>query len=276
MYIDTHSRGSMEESICRILHMGPNELGNRLRIIDNLSADDDDYIHRLDSFVAEHVDIYPDEILLFHLSRRLRGTEDSKEGRNLADLLLSDNPFSLFLKNCNIEFIKGDRHIDVRYKGTIVDWDKCRNGNANYMKSRLGYFEGREDFCFNGFAMKDLLYRNSYARELFGVPEFLGQLIECLQCNSVGGKYMDESEYYCYEYRLPLSVVMFDDHDNYSDSLKKQYLLRCVLQRIYQYQTSNPGFMYDYDNPILRVADDYVIPSQYYVGREKVTYDMLR
>ena len=276
MYIDTHSRESMEESICSILHMHPIELRNQLRIIDNTSADDDDYIHRLDLFIAEHVDTYPDEILLFHLARRLHGTEDSKEGRNLADLLLTDNPFSLFLKNYNIEFIKGEQHIDVRYKGNIVDWDKCWKGNASYMKSRLGYFKGREDFCFNGFAMKDLLYRNSYARELSGVPEFLGQLIECLQCSNVGRKYMDESDYYCYEYRLPLSIVMFDDHDDYSDALKQRYLLRCVLQRIYQYQISNPRFMYDHDNPILRLADDYTIPSEYYVGREIVAYDMLK
>ena len=262
MYIDTHSRESMEESICSILHMHPIELRNQLRIIDNTSADDDDYIHRLDLFIAEHVDTYPDEILLFHLARRLHGTEASKEGRNLADLLLTDNPFSLFLKNYNIEFIKGEQHIDVRYKGNIVDWDKCWKGNASYMKSRLGYFKGREDFCFNGFAMKDLLYRNSYARELSGVPEFLGQLIECLQCSNVGRKYMDESDYYCYEYRLPLSIVMFDDHDDYSDALKQRYLLRCVLQRIYQYQISNPRFMYDHDNPILRLADDYTIPSE--------------
>ena len=132
MYIDTHSRESMEESICSILHMHPIELRNQLRIIDNTSADDDDYIHRLDLFIAEHVDTYPDEILLFHLARRLHGTEDSKEGRNLADLLLTDNPFSLFLKNYNIEFIKGEQHIDVRYKGNIVDWDKCWKGNASY------------------------------------------------------------------------------------------------------------------------------------------------
>ena len=70
-------------------------------------------------------------------------------------------------------------------------------------------------------------------------------------------------------------VVMFDDHDNYSDTLKQRYLLRCVLQRLYQYQTSNISYMYDHDNPALRLADDYTVPSEYYVGKEKITSEML-
>lgn len=275
MYIDTHSRESMEKSICEIFDMHPLELREQLILLDKTSTDDCDYIHRLNMFIAEKATAYPDEILLFHLTRRLYGTENATEGHNLADLLLSINPFSSFLKAHGIEFSKGSQHIEVIYKGKIVNWDKCLKGNSCYMKSRLGYFRGREDFCFNGFAMKDLLYKNSYARELSGVPEFLGQLIECLQCESVGWAYMENSEYFCYEYKLPLSIVLFDEHDNYSYSMKQQYLLRCVLQRLYQYQTSNLRFMYDHDNPILRLADDYTIPTEYYVGREKITSEML-
>ncbi len=276
MYIDTHSKERMEKSICSLLHMHPLELREQLLMLDRATSDDNDYINRLDEFVADKCTSYPDEILLFHLTRRLYGTEDATEGRNLADLLLSVNPFSSFMNEHGIEFASDRQHIDVIYKGTMIDWDKCWNGNPSYMKSRLGYFKGREDFCFNGFAMKDLLYRNSYARELSGVPEFLGQLIVCLKCESVGWKYMENSEYYCYEYKLPISVVMFDDHDSYADALKQRYLLRCVLQRLYQYQTSSINFMYDHDNPILRLADDYTIPSEYYVGREIITSEMLR
>lgn len=275
MYIDTHSREGMEKSICELFCMHPLELREQLIILDRSSGDNDDYINKLDAFIADRATTYPDEILLFHLARRLHGTENATEGRNLADLLLSENPFSSFLKDNRIEFLKGAHHIDVIYKGKMVDWDKCWNGNSNYMKLRLGYVKGREDFCFNGFAMKDLLYRNNYARELSGVPEFLGQLVECLQCKSVERKYMENSAYFCYEYKLPLSVIIFDDHDRYSDTLKQRYLVRCVLQRLYQYQISNPRFMYDHDNPILRLADDYTIPAEYYVGREVITFDML-
>lgn len=57
--------------------------------------------------------------------------------------------------------------------------------------------------------------------------------------------------------------------------MKQRYLVRCVLQRLYQYQTSGSRFMYDHDNPILRLADDYTIPAEYFVGREKITSEML-
>ena len=276
MYIDTHTRESMEKSTCNLFDMHPLELHEQLLLLDRSSKDEDDFLNKLDWFISKRVTIYPDEILLYHLARRLHGAEGEIEGRNLADLLLSENQFSLFMKENGIEFSKGNQHIDVIYKGKVVDWDKCWNGNSSYMKVRLGYYKGREDFCFNGFAFKDLLYRNNYARELSGVPEFLGQLVECLQCKSVGWKYMENSDYYCYEYKLPLSVVLFDDHDQYSDSLKKRHLLRCILQRLHQYQISSLKYMYDHDNPVLRLADDYTIPSQYYVGREKITAEMLR
>ena len=33
--------------------------------------------------------------------------------------------------------------------------------------------------------------------------------------------------------------------------------------------------MYDYDNPALRLADDYTVPSEYYVRKEKIPTEML-
>lgn len=275
MYIDTHSRESMEKSVCDIFRMHPLELREQLLLMGSVTSSNNDYINKLNEFIANNCIKYPEEILLFHLTRRLHGAEEETKGRNLADLLLSVNPFSSFLHENGIDFSKEKQYIDVIYKGKTVDWDKCWNGNPSYMKSRLGYLKGREDFCFNGFALKDLLYRNNYARNLSGLPEFLGQLVECLDCESVGWKYIKNSEYYCYEYKLPIEVVMFDDHDNYSETLKQRYLLQCVLQRLYQYQTSDISYIFDQDNPVLRLADDYTIPSEYYVGKEKIPSEML-
>lgn len=274
MYIDTHSRESMEKSICNIFQMHQLELREQLLLMGSMSGDND-YINKLDEFKLNNCTKYPEEILLFHLTRRLHGTEDETKGCNRADLLLSVNPFSSFMHENGIDFSRDKQHINVIYKGKTVDWDKCWHGNPSYMKIRLGYFKGREDFGFNGFALKDLLYRNHYARDLSMLPEFLGQMVECLDCESVGWKYIKNSQYYCYEYKLPIEVVMFDDHDNYSDTLKQRYLLRCILQRLYQYQTSNISYMYDHDNPALRLADDYTVPSEYYVGKEKITSEML-
>lgn len=276
MYIDTHTKDSMIRSVCEALKMSQVELQDQLCIMEKMAKDDDDYYEIMNRFVDERL-VYPsDEILFFHFSRRLYGTEDDVEGRNLADLLTTENEFSNLMKKAGLEFLKSEQHIDVLYKGKSVDWDKCYNGNSSYMKSRLGYFKGREDYCFNGFAFKDLLYKNNYARELFWLPEFLGQLIECLGCKSVGKYYMENSKFYCYEYKIPLEHVMFDDHDAYSYKQKQKYLIKCTLLRINQYQTSDIRYMFDHDNPILRLGDDYTLPAEYYVTREEVTSEMLR
>lgn len=275
MFIDTHTRDSMVKSICEVLKISKFELRDKLCIIAR-TAKDDEYCELLDALIDERLSCLPDEILLFHFTRRLHGTEGDVEGRNLADLLTTENAFSEMMKKAELRFIKGEQHIDVLYKGKLVDWDKCYDGNSSYMKLRLGYFKGREDYCFNGFAFKDLLYKNHYASDLFWLPEFLGQLIECLGCKDVGKYYKDNSAYYCYEYKIPLEYVMFDNHDTYSYEQKQKYLIRCTLLRIAQYQNSDVGYMSDDDNPVLRLDDNFTLPAEYFVSREEVTSDMLR
>jgi hypothetical protein len=88
----------MEGSVCQIFQMHPLKLREHLRLIDKSVSDDEDYITKLDLFIAEGATEYPDKILIFHLAYRLHGAGDETEGRNLADLLLSENPFSLFMK----------------------------------------------------------------------------------------------------------------------------------------------------------------------------------
>lgn len=105
----------MESSVCKIFRMHPLELREKLMLIDKSASDDDYYIAQVDQFIAERVTDYPDEILSFHLACRLHGTDDEMEGRNLADLLLSENQFSMFMKKYGIEFFKGEQHIEVSY-----------------------------------------------------------------------------------------------------------------------------------------------------------------
>lgn len=274
MYIDTHNKDGMVKSVCETLQVPEVEL---IDILDRMgkTEKDDAYYEMIDAFVDERLSYPPDEILLFHFTRRLHGTEDDVEGRTLADLLTTENAFSDVMKKAGIRFAKGEQHIDAYYRGKIIDWDKCYRGNSSYMKSRLGYFKGREDYCFNGFAFKDLLYKNQYARHLFGMPEFLGRLIECLDCENIGKYYMENSTYYCYEYKIPLEYVMFDDHDTYSYDQKQKYLIRCALLRLAQYQTSDARYMFDHDNPILRLGDNYTLPAEYFVSREEITLEML-
>lgn len=43
-----------------------------------------------------------------------------------------------------------------------------------------------------------------------------------------------------------------------------------------QYQNGDERYMFDHDNPVLRLGDNYTLPAEYYVAREKVTSDMLK
>jgi len=142
------------------------------------------------------------------------------------------------------------------------------------MKSRLGYL-AIKDFCFNGFAFKDLLYKNLYAQRLSGVPEFVGGLIECLGCRELGHYFMSNSAYYCYEYRIPIDRVIFDGHNLNSTDLKQRHLIRCVLERLSYYADTDIRNMRDYKNPILRLSDDDILPSNYFVKKERITVDPL-
>ena len=222
------------------------------------------------SFLENKIICPPDEILLFHLSRRLHGLEDDIEGKNLADLLTTDNALTEFLKSANIVFSRSEQHIDVQYKNKLVDWEKCQTGSPRYMKRRLGHCPGHEDYCFNGFAFKDLLCHNAYYDRLCNMPEFLEGLIKCLGCKEVGENYKNNSMYYCYEYKIPLKYVIFDGYEKYSHHQKQIHLLYCVLQRIAHYQERNARDMSDRDNPILRLGDSDTVPARYCIGKERI------
>lgn len=277
MYIDTHSKNQMEQSICGILNISSDMLYEELAYIGSqVENDDNRFLEQLEMFIEEHYPTTPPEkVMFFHLARRLKDAEDSITGHNLFDLLTTDNPFSFFMKKHDVEFQIGDGHIDVINRGKLVNWDKCYKGNPSYMKWRLGYFEGRKDFCFNGFAFKDLLYKNDYARSLFRTPEFLGQMITCLERPEIGTAYMHQSSYYCYEYHIPFDRILFDENENYSLGAKRRHLIRCVIERLNNYANSNIRYMYDRDNPILRLGDSDTLDATFFVSKEKITVDML-
>ena len=144
------------------------------------------------------------------------------------------------------------------------------------MKYRLGFVNGYRDFCINGFAFKDLLYKNDYAKQLFEMPEFMRILVECLGCNNIGNDFMNNSHYYCYEYKLPIDKVIFDGHEEYTKHQKQIHLICCVLERIMYYQTTEQFYLNDNENPILRLEDIDTISKEMFLNREQITYDMLQ
>ena len=282
MYIDTYTKEKMERSICEYLGITLDDLGDLFQEI-SIEAQSDGYFNGYKSIeiVKKYINSHNtgaiiDEILFFHLARRLNSDRDDPTGYNLKELLTTPTILSVFLRNYDVEFCEVGGHLELFYRGESVPLDDTYRSHVPYLRARLGYNKGREDYCFNGFAFKDLLYRNAYARELEDVPEFIGTLATFLQNRMIGTDYYQNSTYYCYEYRVPLERIMFDDNDKLQIDEKRQHLLYQVIYRLYEYAGTNIRYMFDHDNPILRLADADTMEPQFFVGKEKITVDMLK
>ena len=281
MYIDTHTKNSMEKSICEYLGVTEDVLYGLFEYAGSEAQQDKyldgDKLNRVfDEFIVEYLPQNPiDEILFFHLGRRLNSVGNNYKGNNLFDLLSTNNEMTIFLKEHEVEFSVCDGHLELIYRGEKISLSDTFKEHVPYLRWRLGYVPERIDFCFNGFMLKDLLYRNNYARELYDVPEFIGVLATFLKRRDIGTDYFDNSKYYCFEYCLPLEKVMFDERDNLTEDEKKKYLLNQVLNRLYEYHTHDIRYMFDHENPMIRLTDSDTMEEKYYIGKEERTYDML-
>lgn len=281
MYIDTHTKETMEKSICSYLRVTPKDLCDLFEFAGS-EAQQDKFIDGdklngiFNSFIVAHKSRKTiDEVLFFHLSRRLNAAEGYTVGNNLFDLLSTENAMTLFLKEHDVEFAVCDSYLNLIYKGNEVSLEDTNQQHIPYLRWRLGHNTNRIDFCFNGFLLKDLLYRNHYARELYDVPEFIGVLATFLKRRDIGTDFFDNSQYYCLEYCVPLKKVMFDDDEKLDTEKKEVYLLNQILNRLYEYYTSDIRYMFDHDNPIIRLTDSDTMDEKYFIAKEKITWDML-
>lgn len=278
MYLDTHTKTTMEESVCKWLKVSNTDLIN---VFDKAyHVEQDSYSTVLKQFITEHLQIEKlDKILFYHLSRRLKNEKIDESCKNLYDLLLQKTVFSDFLKEHGVEFKMdlNQKHLLLFHNGEIENFDKkfYENGNVNYIKWRLGYYDGQEDYCVNGFALKDLLYKNDYARSLYYGPEFLNQLAEILQRDDILEDYFQNSEYYCLEYLVPIEKVIFDGRHLLTNEEKSICLMEAVLERLYDYFAVGKLYMYDHENPVLRLDDKDFMPEKFLIQKELITYDML-
>ena len=282
MYIDTHTKEAMEKTVCLHLGVTVKDL-NDLFVFAESEVQKDKFVggdklnNIFNSFIKTHLPSKSiDEVLFFHLSRRLNTEKESSLGNNLFDLLSTQNAMTLFLKEHDVTFEVCDKHLNLIYKGKEVSLEDTYQENIPYLRRRLGHNENRIDFCFNGFLLKDLLYRNNYASALYDVPEFIGVLAEFLKRKDIGTDYFDNSKYYCFEYCVPLEKIMFDDNEKLSIEEKAIYLLNQVLNRLYEYFSSDIRYMFDHDNPIIRLADTDMMDEKYFMSKEEITWDMLR
>lgn len=281
MIIDTTTREGLENSLAYLMDVSVAELYQYIEAAAD-SAGKKQWCFNQDIFDKAMEDFYsnmieqklPDEILFFHLSRRIVGSE-KEIGYNLRELLTSNNIFSEFLNTHQITFRKGTgNRITLYFRGRQINLENTMNTDVCYLRSRLGYSIGQEDFCINGFAFRDLLMKNQYTRELQDCPEILRSLAKHLRIEGLVKEYAEKSEYFCFKYKFPIERVIFDGKDDLSVEDKQLYLLNQVAYRLYQY-SGDSRYLFDHDNPILRLRDSDNAPIDFLVSTEIITSDMI-
>ena len=126
MFIDTHSREAMEQGICNYFNISLREFlvlfakaGRKSQ--KEYYIDGDIFNNVINNFIDAKMPNTPvDQVLFFHLSRRLNSAKDNQTGKNLYDLLSTENETTEFLKNHDVEFSPVDKHLELIYKGKVV------------------------------------------------------------------------------------------------------------------------------------------------------------
>lgn len=283
MYIDTITRELMERDVAAYLDVPAEELIQYIDYAAN-KAKEDRWSFNTDPFNSEldaiFFDLQPensiDKILVYHLARRLPYIQDSCDGDNLQHLLTSENALTQFLAEHRVNFSTRQNHPILIYKGKEVSLEDTSDTDVCYLRSRFGFNFGREDYCFNGFVLRDLLMKNSYARELYYGPEFLTVLSRFLGNKSIQEDYFSQSRYFCFTYLVPFDMVIFDGHDELKGSMKENHFLHQVCYRLLSYLDTRPEYLYDHDNPIVRFDDDAMVPAKYLIKKEEIFLEMLQ
>jgi len=214
-----------------------------------------------------------DEIYVYHLTRRLN--DEDLSCANLKELLLKENVFSNFLKKHNVTFLERDDHPILCYCGKEDDLSDTTDIDVLYLRKRLGYNSGIKDYCFNGFAFKDLLMKNPYTYNLYECPEFIEVLSSYLNDVSIKNDYFANSRYYCFMYKLKINEILFDIDDSLNVDDKIDYFLVQLCLRLLMYMDNNPQDLDDNDNPIIRINDNVSISSKNIIEQEEITKEML-
>lgn len=119
MFIDTHSSEAMAQGICNYFNITPRELSVLFAKAGKASQkeyyiDGDKFNNIINKFIDAKMPNTPvDQVLFFHLSRRLNSAQGNHTGKNLYDLLSTENETTEFLKNHDVEFSPVDRHLEL-------------------------------------------------------------------------------------------------------------------------------------------------------------------
>ncbi len=269
-YLDARTSESLWESVKSFLQFTDEEMQNLLESID---CDESKYpCDWIEDFLSDYiVDETFEEIQMFHLTRRLNGS-DLKENYNLKQLLLTETPLSDFFKRHKVTFKETDEHIDMYLNGKLQPLDsefRYQHGNIYYLKSRLGY-NHIQDFCVNGFAFRSLLEKDNYFSLLSRCPELVENIERLLEIEGMSEDYKNNSKYYCIEYLIPMSEAIFDvNNPPESEHDKTVYLMSSAIERLY-WNWKNPKYQSNSNNIILRLPDDESMRPEWFVKAEEI------
>lgn len=269
-YIDTRTQDSLKQGIMELLNLSAVEiLEIFMSIYENTEKEPWKWVQ---DFLFDYVvDETLEYIQMFHLSRRLNGTE-LQENNNLSQLLLEESPLSNFFKKHNVTFEPSEGHIDMYYDGELQPLDdefRYGEGNVYYIKSRLGHYKN-QDYCVNGFVFRSYLEENHYFSALSYCPELVDNIERLLGIHGMSEDYYNSSKYYCIEYLIPMSEVIFDmENPPETNSGKTIEFLSQAILRLY-YEWLGCSFISD-ENLILRLSDDANIKPEWFVKAEELS-----
>lgn len=193
MYINSISITKLIEYLCNIFDISDEKLYRDLSDIAH-NRNDDIFEKNIDNYIKRNIVNKPDNVLLFHLSRRL-----DKSDNDLINLLTTQNNYSDFLLKYNLSFKFNNGHIEVFYYNKKIELDDNDNNDV-YLMKRFGYFKNIKDFCFNGFIINFLIGGNLYNSSLSFGSELLQSLSDLINDKSMVEDYISSSTYYCFEY----------------------------------------------------------------------------
>lgn len=272
MHIETMSYPRLKDSVCKCLNIDQSFLLKELTELSRIEREsgEEEFNEKVVEFIGLCDLQIPDEIEFYHLGWRLNN-EESKESKNLRELVLSENSFSDYLKAHDITFWNDDC-LKVFYKGNeILASEQSSDRVANYLRMRLGIDD--DDRCVNGFAFRDSLEKDSYWNHLRRGPEFLQQFSEYIEDRNLIDDYIKNSHYFCFEYIVPINDIIIDGHDEMDNKEKTYHLLGQCFRHLLKYHRNRlyPDFRDEDDNVILRLADDVTMKKEWFVSKELIT-----
>ena len=257
MFINTLTHKDIKKSLCEIFDM------NEMHLMDSINNlkhydDYDEQTKEICEFINNNLINKPDEILFFHLSRRLNTMIDEHDGKPLSMLLTSENDFSKFLKKYNISFGVKDNQLIFKYKNNSIDLNF--NDAARIVERKI-----LRDNCFNGQAFNIDITNSIYKYSLEECPEFINDISNLINNKTkMIEDYKKNSTYICYIYKVPINLVIVDDKNSYDEKIYS--LLRRCIEILFEDGCKK-------DHLLLRIEDKTILPSKYFMDKYIVETD---